>query len=55
MSMTANLADRLAEVVAYLVDDLSAQYGPRHVLFIDVEGYECEALAGAAQTPLKSL
>jgi len=40
----------LEEVDAYSIDDLSARYGTPDVLFIDVEGYECEALAGATKT-----
>ena len=32
------------------VDDLAEEYGTPDVLFIDVEGYEGEVLAGAAET-----
>jgi FkbM family methyltransferase len=37
-------------VEAISIDDLSAQVGLPDVLFIDVEGFECEVLAGASQT-----
>jgi FkbM family methyltransferase len=37
-------------VKAYSVDDLAAKYGVPDVLFIDVEGYECQALRGANRT-----
>ncbi len=38
------------DVPAVTVDQLSVEFGPPAVLFIDVEGYECHALRGAAQT-----
>jgi FkbM family methyltransferase len=38
------------EVQAFSVDDLSATYGLPDVLFIDVEGFECELLRGARKT-----
>ncbi len=37
-------------VKAVTVDELAAEYGLPDVLFIDVEGYECEVLRGAAKT-----
>lgn len=37
-------------VKAVSVDDLAAQFGQPDVLFIDVEGFECEVLRGASQT-----
>ena len=37
-------------VKAVSVDDLTAQFGQPDVLFIDVEGFECEVLCGASQT-----
>jgi FkbM family methyltransferase len=37
-------------VHAVTVDDLTRRYGPPDTLFIDIEGYECHALRGAAQT-----
>jgi FkbM family methyltransferase len=40
----------LVEVPAVTVDTLTAEYGVPDVVFIDVEGYECRALAGAAKT-----
>lgn len=40
----------LVEVPAVTVDALTAEYGVPDVVFIDVEGYECRALAGAAKT-----
>lgn len=38
------------EVQAVSVDDLAAENGEPDVLFIDVEGFECELLAGAHDT-----
>ena len=38
------------EVSATTVDELTDQFGPPGVLFLDVEGYECHALRGAART-----
>jgi FkbM family methyltransferase len=38
------------EVDAYSVDDLAQQFGNPDVLFIDVEGFECELLRGAQKT-----
>lgn len=38
------------EVQAYSVDDLAARFGTPDVLFIDVEGFECELLRGAQKT-----
>jgi FkbM family methyltransferase len=38
----------LVEVVT--IDDLSANFGPPDVLYIDVEGFECEVLEGARAT-----
>lgn len=38
------------EVEAYSVDDLAARFGVPDVLFIDVEGFECELLRGAQKT-----
>jgi FkbM family methyltransferase len=38
------------EVEAYSVDDLADRFGAPDVLFIDVEGFECEVLRGAQQT-----
>lgn len=38
------------EVPAHSIDDLTRQYGIPDVVFIDVEGYEVEALRGAEQT-----
>jgi len=37
-------------VKAMTVDDLANEFGCPDVLFIDVEGYECEVLRGATQT-----
>jgi FkbM family methyltransferase len=37
-------------VPAHSIDDLASKYGPPDVLFIDVEGYETEALKGATKT-----
>ncbi len=37
-------------VPARTIDDLAREYGPPDVLFIDVEGYEREALLGATET-----
>jgi FkbM family methyltransferase len=37
-------------VPAVTVDGLAERYGPPQVLFLDVEGYECQALRGAART-----
>jgi len=38
------------QVDAYSVDDLADRYGVPDVLFIDVEGFECEVLRGAQKT-----
>lgn len=38
------------KVTAFSVDDLAQRYGVPDVLFIDVEGYECHVLRGAAET-----
>jgi FkbM family methyltransferase len=41
----------LPEIVqAYSVDDLAATYGYPDVVYVDVEGWECEVLDGAAET-----
>ena len=37
-------------VPAYSIDDLATEHGPPDVVFIDVEGYELEALRGAPET-----
>jgi FkbM family methyltransferase len=37
-------------VPAFSIDDLAARYGPPDVVFVDVEGYEHEALLGAPVT-----
>ncbi|MEI6278412.1 MAG: FkbM family methyltransferase [Verrucomicrobiae bacterium] len=37
-------------VPAITIDELSGRYGRPDVLYIDVEGYECEVLAGASGT-----
>lgn len=38
------------EVDSYTIDELSVKYGMPDIIFIDVEGYECEALKGASKT-----
>jgi FkbM family methyltransferase len=38
------------EVSAFSIDDLATRYGRPDLLFLDVEGYECEALEGASKT-----
>ena len=38
------------EVDAYSIDDLAQRFGAPDVLFIDVEGFECELLRGAQKT-----
>jgi FkbM family methyltransferase len=38
------------QVEAYSIDDLASRFGPPDVLFIDVEGFECELLRGAQNT-----
>jgi FkbM family methyltransferase len=43
----------IIRVPSFSIDDLCRQYGAPDVLFIDVEGFECHALAGAVNT-LKS-
>ena len=37
-------------IPAHSIDDLAARYGVPDVVFIDIEGYELEALRGAPQT-----
>lgn len=38
------------EVTAYSVDALAQEFGLPDVLFVDVEGYECQVLRGAKET-----
>lgn len=38
------------EVPARTIDDLADEYGHPDVMYIDVEGFECEALRGAERT-----
>jgi FkbM family methyltransferase len=38
------------EVQSYCIDDLAVEFGDPDVLFIDVEGFECELLRGAKKT-----
>lgn len=40
----------LQRVRAYSVDELAREFGQPDVLFIDVEGFECEVLKGARET-----
>jgi FkbM family methyltransferase len=40
----------LETVAAVTVDTLTMVYGPPDVVFVDVEGFECRALAGAERT-----
>jgi len=40
----------LQRVRAYSVDELAREFGRPDVLFIDVEGFECEVLKGARET-----
>jgi FkbM family methyltransferase len=40
----------IIEVPARTVDSLTAQYGQPDILYMDVEGFECEALKGASET-----
>jgi FkbM family methyltransferase len=40
----------LQRVRAYSVDELAREFGRPDVLFIDVEGFECEVLKGAPET-----
>jgi FkbM family methyltransferase len=42
------------QVPAYSIDDLAARFGTPDVLFIDVEGFECQVLAGASKTLAQS-
>jgi FkbM family methyltransferase len=42
------------KVRAVTIDDLADKYGPPDILFIDVEGYECHALRGAARVLARS-
>jgi FkbM family methyltransferase len=38
------------QVNVVTIDGLSAEFGPPDVLYIDVEGFECEVLEGASRT-----
>jgi|HubBroStandDraft_4_1064222.scaffolds.fasta_scaffold05412_5 FkbM family methyltransferase len=54
-SMNGQVAGGAHEVGAHLVevvtiDDLSTKFGPPDILYIDVEGFECEVLEGAKRT-----
>jgi FkbM family methyltransferase len=40
----------LQRVRAYSVDEMTREFGRPDVLFIDVEGFECEVLKGARET-----
>jgi FkbM family methyltransferase len=42
--------DRGEEIRAVTIDCLAAEYGSPDVLFVDIEGAECEAFEGAAHT-----
>jgi FkbM family methyltransferase len=48
----AELSDYAGEmtVPAVMIDTLTARHGPPDVVFVDVEGFECRALAGATRT-----
>jgi FkbM family methyltransferase len=47
---TGNGAFGRTRVQAFSVDDLARTHGTPSVLFIDVEGFECEVLRGARET-----
>ena len=54
-SMNGQVALKEHEIGSHLVevvtlDDLSAKFGPPDVLYIDVEGFECQVLEGAQAT-----
>ncbi len=54
-ALNAQVADGAQEwgfvkVPSYSIDDLSREYGIPDVIFLDVEGYECQALSGARET-----
>lgn len=40
----------LVDVPALTIDDLADRFGPPDVVFVDVEGFECRAMAGASRT-----
>jgi FkbM family methyltransferase len=37
------------EVSSYSIDDLAGRFGTPEVIYMDIEGYECRALAGGAK------
>lgn len=48
VALKHELGAHLVEVIT--IDNLAAKFGPPDVLYIDVEGFECEVLAGAKGT-----
>jgi FkbM family methyltransferase len=48
--INGSVSDFGSPVVSLSIDDLASQYGVPDLVLMDIEGYECRALAGARET-----